>query len=433
MGLFYDAQPTMVSNRLRNTEHFDGYSLDDRTAYTTVLKQAAATSFPAAYLDVASPWQLTSTLGINARVVVQRQLPWWSLAAEGAELAARYVNDRARAQLSLTWQALPTVAAAAGVDAFADAARQIPQDEPGGYLRDIVDTNFTGDGVTNLYNGALWGEAIIETPLFTLTTGARAEQHSVYGASFVPRVALTRVFGPAHAKLLVAGAFKAPGIANLELGPDIRPERSRVIEGEVGFEPFSATYLTANVFDIEINDPIVYFFDEVSGTENYVNARRTGTRGIELQALWSPSFGRFDLSWSFASADGKNDVGLYAVPGDPSRMLAQPAHKLAATAAFFLGESVTLTPSMVLRSERAAVTAVDDDGASVITDLPASAMVNVFLDAREVIPHLNVGVGVQNLFGEEFLLPQPYDSQHAALPAFDRTVFVRLGGTFGVP
>lgn len=64
----------------------------------------------------------------------------------------------------------------------------------------------------------------------------------------------------------MSGAFKAPAIANISLSPTIRPERTRDLEAEVGVGLIDETYLTANTFDIQIVDPIVYFFDDVAQT-----------------------------------------------------------------------------------------------------------------------------------------------------------------------
>lgn len=407
----------------------DTHEVIDRTGYDVIQERAAPVGFPAAYLDVSVPMQASATLSVTPRLVLQRQLPWWCFVEDGTAVPTRFVNDRARAQLNVAWEAIPTMALAGGLEAYVDASREIPQGSQDRAL-DYVDTQLVGPNTTNYGNGALWGEAVIDTSLFTLTTGARAETHSAYGPSFVPRVALTRVFDRGHAKLLVSGAFKAPAIANISLTPTIRPERTRVLEAEVGAELVDQTYLTANAFDIEILDPIVYFFDEATQTENYANFPRTGSRGIEVGAVWAPGFGRFDLSWTFATAGGLNTVDLYAIPGDTSRLLGMPLHKLVVSTALFLSDQVTITPSIILRSERGAVLSVDADGNSVVEDLPASALVNVFLDVRDIVPGLDFGLGVRNLLDEQFQIAQPYDSQHAPLPVFDRELQARIGGTF---
>lgn len=405
----------------------DGHTVVDRTGYDAVQAKSSPTGFPAAYLDVAAPLALAATLTVTPRVVVQRQLPWWTFEEDGPAVATRWVNDRARAQLGVDWQALPTLSIAGGLDGYLDASREVIQGSQAREL-DYFDARIVGPDTTNFANGGVWGEAALDTPLFQLTTGARAELHNAYGASFVPRVALTRVFDKGHAKLLVSGAFKAPAIANVVLTPDIKPERTRVLEAEVGAELVPQTYVTANVFDMEIRDPIVYFFDEINQADGYLNYPRTGSRGVELSAVWAPGFGRFDASWTLATTAGLNQVTSYTVPYDDSRLLGMPQHKLVVSTALFLSDRITLTPSMVMRSQRAAVVGVDVDGSAMVADLPASALVDLFLDFRDVVPGVNLGVGVRNLLDEPYAIAQPYDGLHAPLPAFDRELNVRLGG-----
>jgi len=404
----------------------DVYGARGRDGYAAVLPQEALTAFPAVYLDVQVPLSLAPNLSVTPRLALQRQLPWWS-PDDFPETQYRDVADRARAGVDVAWQPFPALSLSAGADATLDAARSMPQDaEP---VLDILDMRLAGDGVTNFQNGAVYGDARVETGLFTLTVGSRAELHSTYGPSAVPRVALTRVFPQGHLKLLVSGAFKAPSIANLQYNADIRPERTRVIEGEAGAQLIDSLYVTVNAFDIEINDPIVYFYDPDTDNEGYANFGRTGTRGVETELRWANPFTDLSASWSFATPAGLNQVASYAVPGDPSRLLGMPAHKVVARASFHLSDRVTFTPSVIFRSERAAITAVDADENAIYTELPSSALVNAWLEVRDVVPGVSIGGGVRNLLGEDFRLAQPFDSLHAPLPAFDREVTVRITGT----
>lgn len=404
----------------------DVYGVRGRDGYDALLPREGLTAFPAVYLDVEAPLSLAPNLSITPRLTLQRQMPWWSPDEDIPDLLYRDLADRARAGVDVAWQPFPALALSAGAQATLDAARSMPPDaEP---ALDILDMRLVGDGVDNFQNGAIYGDARVETGLFTLTVGSRAELHSTYGPSMVPRVALTRVFPQGHLKLLVSGAFKAPSISNIQYNPDIRPERTRVIEGEAGAQLVDSLYLTVNAFDIEINDPIVYFYDADTDEEGYANFGRTGTRGVETELRWANPFTDLSASWSFATPAGLNEVASYAVPGDPSRLLGMPAHKVVARASFHLSEMVSFTPSVIFRSERAAITAVDADENAITTELPSSALVNAWLEVRDVVPGVSMGVGVRNLLGEDFRLAQPYDSLHAPLPAFDREVMVRVSG-----
>jgi hypothetical protein len=214
-----------------------------RDGYDAVLPTEALEGFPSFALDVQAPLALHPTLTVTPKLVLLRQLPWWSFEEDTPDiLPARTVLDRGRLGVDVAWQPIPTIAISAGAEGYVDAAREVPQGSQPAAL-DFVDMRLLGDDVTNFINGAVYGDAQIETGLFTLTVGSRAELHSTYGPSAVPRVALTRVFPTGHLKLLVSGAFKAPSIVNLQVNPDIRPERTRVLEGEAGLQVVDGVYV----------------------------------------------------------------------------------------------------------------------------------------------------------------------------------------------
>jgi outer membrane receptor protein involved in Fe transport len=378
--------------------------------------------------DLRFPIALSSTLSLLPRLTLSRFLPWRS---QVNDPTFRLVDDRARGGVTARWRALRGLDLAGGVELTGDIERR-----PGGADVDgdvfVFDFEKNRDGgVDDAFygNAAAFGEAVVDTSLFLLTVGARGERHTAYGDSFVPRVALTRVFPHAHAKLLVAGAFRSPATADLRVNPDLKPETTRSLGVEGGLELNPTLYLTVNAFDLTVNDPIVYFVDSSAGDEDgYATFGHTGSRGVEATLLDAASWGRLELSWSYAIPAGKNDVDVYAVPGDATRLLGLPTHKVVAITSLFLSDAVTLTGNCVLRSERAAVVDVDSRGRYVVDDLPPSVMLGGAV--RLAVPDSGVEVvlGVRNLLDEDFRLAQPYASGHGPLPVDDREVFVRVAG-----
>ena len=108
------------------------------------------------------------------------------------------------------------------------------------------------------------------------------DHHSQAGNSFAPRFGVTKVKGKFHVKGLISKAFRAPGIANLLLNPEIEPERTTVMEFEAGYQVTGNSILTGNVFNSRIKKPIVYSYDTEADVETYQNFSETGTRGFEL-------------------------------------------------------------------------------------------------------------------------------------------------------
>ena len=143
----------------------------------------------------------------------------------------------------------------------------------------------------------------------------------------MPRVAITKLVNRFHFKALYSHAFRAPGFENINLSSGIQPEHTQVLEAEAGYQLTDALFLSANVFDITLRDPIVYAFDEATGEEFYENATRTGTRGVEASLRFRRERAQASLSWSWYRAIG-NQVEPYAVEGHPTLLLGFPAHKV---------------------------------------------------------------------------------------------------------
>jgi outer membrane cobalamin receptor len=384
------------------------------------------TQFLTGVVDLRAPLPVTPTLTLLPRLTWSRFLPWRSPVHDPDY---RVVNDRLRLGTTTRWRALPNLSLAGGLELTGDVGRHpVGPDVAADVLVVDWDTGRADAPDVAFTNVALFGEASVDTPLFQLTVGARGERHSAYGDSFVPRVALTRVFPGAHAKLLVAGAFRAPAIDNLRATPTLQPESTATLGLEAGLALTPALYLTVDVFDIAIRDPIVYFVDESGADEDgYGNFGHTGSRGIETTLLGTAPWGRLQLSWSYASTAGKNDVDIYATPTADDRLLGLPSHKAVAVGSLFLSRLLTLTGHAVLRSERAAVVGLDDAG-FVVADLPPSAMLGGTLRMALADSGITLLIGVRNLLGEDFRLAQPYASGHGPLPIDDREVFLRFAG-----
>jgi outer membrane cobalamin receptor len=426
-------QSTLRAPHLEARLLLQNWQQQNQSGYDEFLApEPGPTQFLTGIADLRFPVELTSTLLLLPRLTLSRFLPW---RAPVNDPGFRLVDDRARIGTTARWHALRGLDLSGGVEFTADVERRPDgADVDGDVLTfDFRERRSGGAGDVFFLNAAAFGEAVVETPLFLLTVGARGERHSAYGDSFVPRVALTKVFPQAHAKVLVAGAFRGPSIANLRVNPDLKPEQTASLGVEAGLQLNPTLYLTVNAFDTTVNQPIVYFVDDSVGDEDgYANFGRTGSRGFEATLLDAASWGRLQLSWSYAVPAGKNDVAVYAVPGDDARLLGLPTHKVVGVASLFLSDAVTLTGNAVLRSERAAVVGVDARDRYVVDDLPASAMIGAAL--RFAVPDSGVEVvlGARNLLDEDFRLAQPYASGHGPLPVDDREVFVRVAGALDV-
>ncbi len=393
---------------------FDYYRTTQQDGYTEILDKPYAVDFPAWFFNLKYNFKPIEGLTITPRLELKRQNPWRNLDAE-PPVQLNLVATRLKAGVTAVWDPSPVISVIGGIEGFVDDV-QDGEDSVAGSLTHVDLSNY-GDADT-FENGAAFGQVLFKTDLFNLTAGARSEFHSVYGGSFVPRVALTKVFERAHVKALVSGALKAPSIYNIIVSPDIRPERARVIELEGGLQLTDFLYVTGNLFDITINDPIVYKYDVENDIDTFTNFTRTGSRGVELEALMKLQQVQMNVAYSFYTAEQKNEVDIYQVPGHPEVNLGLPQHKISGSASYFPVDKVALTTTFALRSSRQAEVSVDGDGAPVFQALAPTALVNAIVSMKDIgVSGLDGSLGVYNLLGDRFLLPQAYYADHAPLPA----------------
>ncbi|HSN91951.1 MAG TPA: TonB-dependent receptor, partial [Anaeromyxobacteraceae bacterium] len=314
---------------------------------------------------------------------------------------------------------VPSASLLAGIEANVERARV---NDPSNGILSFPD----GDRVT-YRNVAAFAEATVDTRIANVLAGVRFENHSAFGSSFVPRLALTRLFAPFHVKLLASGAFRAPSVENVNYGIDVEPERTWSFEAEVGWQATDVLYLAANAFDVTILDPIVFGYDIATDTEAYRNEDRTGSRGVELELRARLPFGSARAGYSFYSSSGKNRIAAYRVPGREDLLLGFAGHKVTASAQIRPVRNLVVTPSLVFLSERFAFDRLDGLGGPVVGRIDPAFHLDLFAAWRDLgVRGLEVGAGVRNLLDQPFRYLQPYDGAHAPLPGLGRELFVRL-------
>ena len=346
----------------------------------------------------------------------------WQITDTSSELFYDKTVSRYTFGTSLSYDASEHLNILGGVEAFADRAHLGATELVG------LQTMF-GDSTEVAYDTiATYGQVLVNHEIANLTVGARLEHHSAVGSSLVPRVALTRVFGRLHAKLLAAQAFRAPGVENINLsGGSLAPEKTTVFEGEVGYELTQHMYLALNAYDITIKKPIVYDFDQAAMTEGYMNGDHTGTRGIEVDYRVKYPRGYANLNYSYYSSAGKNTVDAYAVPGHDEALLAFPSHKVAMTTRLDLYKGLAFTPSAVIYGPRYGYLTGDVDGTPMIGREPTTALVNLYARYSNLLTKgLEVGAGVFDVADQHVRYLQPYNGGHAPLPGPGREFVLRV-------
>lgn len=415
--VFVNAGATIRDLRLRLI--YDDYRVETRDGYTEVLPSLTEGRFRTLAADATYTLELTPSLVLTPRVHYQRQTPW-QVADRDSPIYYDKTAQRYLASLELAAAPAEHLDLVLGAEEFLDRAL-VNGTFLGGYQ-----TLFGEQRSVAYHNTAVYGEAVFAPELVHVVGGARYEINSEFGSSLVPRLALTRTFGDLHLKALYSRAFRAPGIENINLGQDLVPERTSVIELEAGYALGAHLLLTVDAFDITLNDPIVYMVDEETGAEGYRNFGRTGSRGVELDLRFEYGRLRLDTSYSFYTPAGRNDVKSYAVPGRDDVLLAFPAHKVAFLAQIQLLDNLTFAPSAIWTSARYGYLRGDGQGNPALDRDEPHLVLNGFLDYRDVfVRGLALGLGVHDALNTRPAFIQPYDGGHAPLPGRAREVSLR--------
>lgn len=288
-------------------------------------------------------------------------------------------------------------------------------------------------------NISAFAQGLYKTDYLSFTLGSRYENHSAYGSSFVPRAAATAIFGDFHAKLLYSKAFRAPSIENISLfyslntkNTSIKPENTTVIELETGYEFTKKFSAKANLFDITINDPIIYYSND-QHADAYDNFNRTGTRGVEIELDFKDKkWGYGNLSYSLNLVND-NKVDVYDVPGHPGFLLGFPMHKFTFNSSLNLTDNFSVNPSAILFGTRYGYTSFDKNNNPVIQEFAPTLLINLNLMYKNLFTEgLTASFGVYNLLNQTYYFIQPYNGLHAPLPGPETELSFNLGYDFQI-
>ena len=407
---------------------YENYVLQARDLFDAILPEPLDMSFQAIYTDFKYNWKVSDKTTITPRFRYKNQSPWISNDNTAETLDASYSGafyDKSVSQITgsiLTNSDISDkVNVITGVDYYVDNATSTP-----GY--EFSATNTTD---FSIYNFSVYGQGLFKLDFANLTVGARFNQNEYAGSAFVPRLGITRVFGDFHTKFLFSQAFRSPSVENIDTKNNILPELTTVFEIEAGYKLTDNMHINANLFSININDPIVYFYDSNTGNDGYDNFNSTGTKGFELEYLYKDSWGLVSLNYSYYTAGGNNKVLAYSVPGDDNQLLGFAQNKFNMAANFNLNKSLTFNTTLTYLGERSGFPTVDVSDEPVLETFDSQLFLNFYLNWRNVLTDgLTAGAGVYNVTNNDYAYIQPYNSGHAPLPAAGREFLVRLTYNF---
>lgn len=370
--------------------------------------------------DIKYEWKINHKLSVTPRISFSNQRPWHYKNDEDSsayKIDARHYTG----SIQLNYDLTPRINFLAGVEFFSENATNLVKNTSP-YFPHRKDEIFYG-------NLAGYSQLLLKTNIINITVGARYNYHTAFETAVVPRIGLTKVYKKFHSKLLYSYAYRAPSIENVVSNDDIIPENTQVLELEVGYQLSSRAFLTANAYDINIYDPIVFSVlqtDSASYQEYYENLRQTGTRGIEVELKLKYKWGYLNINYSYTDVAGKNKVDLYELPENPHRMLGFASHTLNMNSSLRITENLYFNPSVNIIGKRGVVSAIDSLGESEYSDLDETVLCNAVFRFKNLIPGLDISAGIYDLFDQKYVYTQPYNSGLAAFSGTGREYMIRM-------
>jgi outer membrane receptor for ferrienterochelin and colicins len=410
---------------------YDQYQTSGRDGYGDVLNSALKPGFISYLGRLSYESAVTDELKVTGGFKASIQQPWRITTVPVTD--PTYYDPTVQVynvSLNALWEPLSWASTQFGVEYEHQLARYGSNDLQQQYT-------FPGGAQQIDFNRyAIYNEWLLETSLVNITAGLRFEKNSDYNPAVVPRLSLTRSFGDTSTKLLYNRAFRAPSIeqtsSGLKTGNKLQTETSDVLELEVSHRFDSRNHASVNLFNIIMDNPIVFQYDLVKNLDTYQNQGRVGSRGVEAEYRFRDDWGHLALRYAFYQATAQGSP-YYRVPENDSVFLGFPAHKVTLDANYKLTRNLNLNSTMIFISDRYGYDHVDaTTNQPVVKRYNPELVANLYLLYKNAFRQgLDVGFGIYDLLDTTHTFIQPYNGGHAPLPGPGREYLLRVSYAFG--
>lgn len=403
---------------------YDNYSTTARDGYGSNLSKALPNNFKSYYAELKYDLKAGQKFTITPKLNYSRQAPWNFKGPTPDSSYTPYdrIASRYKANLTLSYKPTRKTDLLMGGEFYRDKGESFEE----------TGTFYNGTKTVIQDNYAIFAEGVFRHRIVNVILGARYDKLTHYSDAFSPRIGLTKKRNAFHFKALYSNAFRAPAIENFSYTGDvsIRPEKTAVIEFELGYQLSKKMILTANLFDITTKDPIIYY--GISETQQgYVNFAKTGTQGVEIEYRIKDTWGYIITNYSFYSAKNKERPIAYAVPDHREYMLGFSPHRINLNSSFNITKKLSLNPSFSFIGNRYGYTSADSLGNPLLSKIEPVILANIFFRYEDLgIKGLGIGLGMYDIFNEKPTFIQPYNSSHVPLPGPSREFVIKLEYNF---
>jgi outer membrane receptor for ferrienterochelin and colicin len=432
-----------VSNgAFKNRIIYDHYNIESRDAFDAITAPFNM-KFNTLLLSSEYTFEVNDKLSFTPEFIYKKQLPWNNINENSKDAFIYYdvTAQRTTGRISANYNFNDNLNIIIGGEMYRDEAEASTTFD---YFYPVNDYDSAYSEVKYM-NYAAFTQLTYKWQYADFVAGARFEENSAYGSSFVPRFAVTKAFEKFHYKALFSQAFRTPGIANINANlailsegiadfTEIEPEKTTVFEIELGYKIGSNLLITGNFFDITIDKPIVYFYDDDLDIEGYQNYDQSGTRGFEFDVRYSAKWGNINATYSHYMQGDKNKIETYEVPEDfdSEALIGFARDKATLIATFNLMKNLSISPWVVYTGKKYGWAPVwdeaeDDAVWDINNEFDPTINFNLFVSYNNLfVEKLSIGAGVYNILDEEIYFVQPYNGAHAAIPGSSRSYRVKL-------
>lgn len=246
-------------------------------------------------------------------------------------------------ELSMFWTLQPDLYLVSGlefqhirayIDSYTDGYYEIP-------LNNGLDE-------VKLSNYSAYTQIMYLNEYFNVTIGGRYDYSKEYKSSFVPRMAITKIFDPFHVKLMYSQAFRVPG--GIQYNKNLNPEKSINLELEGGYQITNNNFVTLNFYQVRFNDMISLITDSMNHSV-YQNLDKIGTMGIEAEYRFYKKKFNVGLNLSYYKVT-ENTIESFKVPGNDDALLASPQIKINLFSNFTISKKISINPSFTFYGTR---------------------------------------------------------------------------------
>lgn len=263
-----------------------------------------------------------------------------------------------------------------------------------------------------------------------ITIGGRYDYSKEFESSFVPRIAITKIFDPFHIKLMFSQAYRVPG--GIQYNKSLNPEKSVNFEIEGGFQFSNSNFITLNFYNVAFKDIITLTTDTMH-TTTYKNLDKIGTAGIEAEYRLVKK--RFTLGVNFSYYRvTENTVEAFKVPDHGDVLLANPQVKISLFSNLKLNKKISVNPSVTFYGSRFGFTEgkfqqVDQKikAINTIKEFNPTAIFDVNFRSDDLLLNgLQIDLGIKNVFNAEFEYIQAFNGFSPPILANSTAIVLRM-------